>query len=161
MNGIQFSELLDYTHEEMTRWKQWFARNASALDLPIDIADAGTVRHLVQHIFSVELHFANIVLGLPPANLESLEVSSVDELFGIGERATKKYRQFIARAESEDWSQTIDLGPRLNMKPSKRKLVSQALTHSIRHWAQLSTFLRQQGLKQDWNHDFLLSKAME
>jgi hypothetical protein len=117
MSGIQFSELLDDTHEEMTRWKQWFERNSSALDLPIDIAGAGTVRHLVQHIFSVELYFANIVLGLPPANLGSLAVSSVDELSRIGEGATKKYRQVIAKADSEDWLQTIDLGPRLNMKP--------------------------------------------
>jgi uncharacterized damage-inducible protein DinB len=50
---------------------------------------------------------------------------------------------------------------RVNRKASRRKLVTQALTHSMRHWAQISTFLRQQGLKQEWTHDFLMSKAME
>ena len=54
----------------------------------------------------------------------------------------------------------VELG-RINLKASKRKLVAQALTHSMRHWAQISTFLRQQGLKQEWNHDFLLTKAMQ
>jgi uncharacterized damage-inducible protein DinB len=47
------------------------------------------------------------------------------------------------------------------VKASRRKLLAQALTHSMRHWAQIATFLRQQGLKQEWNHDFLLSNAME
>jgi len=40
-------------------------------------------------------------------------------------------------------------------------MVAQALTHSIRHWAQISTYLRQQGLKQEWSHDLLMSEAME
>jgi hypothetical protein len=40
-------------------------------------------------------------------------------------------------------------------------MVAQALTHSMRHWAQIATFLRQQEFKQDWNHDFLLTRAME
>jgi len=35
------------------------------------------------------------------------------------------------------------------------------VTHSLRHWAQISTYLRQQELKQQWNHDMLMSKAME
>jgi hypothetical protein len=49
----------------------------------------------------------------------------------------------------------------MELKASKRKMIVQALTHSIRHWAQLATSLRQQGMKQDWIHDFLMSKAME
>jgi hypothetical protein len=43
----------------------------------------------------------------------------------------------------------------------QRKLIAQAFTHSLRHWAQISTYLRQQELKQQWNHDLLMSKAME
>jgi hypothetical protein len=31
----------------------------------------------------------------------------------------------------------------------------------MRYWAQLATFLRQQGMKQDWIHDFLMSKVMD
>jgi uncharacterized damage-inducible protein DinB len=35
-----------------------------------------------------------------------------------------------------------------------------ALLHGVRHWAQLSTYLRQKGYKQDWQHDFIFSGVM-
>jgi len=40
-------------------------------------------------------------------------------------------------------------------------MMMQAIWHSVNHRGQLATFLRQQGFKQDWIHDFLLSNAME
>jgi uncharacterized damage-inducible protein DinB len=159
--GIQFAELLDYNAEETGQWKDFFSRNTPALDLPLDIADAGSVRRLVQHILVVELFFANAVSGLPQPDFEKLPVAQLGDLFRIGEDAAAKYRQFFSRATNNDWEATVDMGARLGIHPTKRKMVAQALTHSIRHWAQLSTFLRQQGLKQDWVHDFLMSKAMK
>lgn len=157
-DGIQFAELLAYTEEENERWKEFFARNPAALDLPLDIA--GTVRELVLHTFAVELYFANAILGLEKINPETLPSGTLDELFGLGEQAARRYREFFAKATSGDWVETVTLG-RINLQASRRKLVAQALTHSLRHWAQIATFLRQQGLKQEWQHDFLLSRAME
>jgi hypothetical protein len=40
-------------------------------------------------------------------------------------------------------------------------MFAHALFHSMRHWAQLATTLRQNGLKQDWQHDFIFTKVME
>ena len=40
-------------------------------------------------------------------------------------------------------------------------LERQQFTNSLRHWAQVSTYLRQQELKQQWNPDLLMSKARE
>jgi uncharacterized damage-inducible protein DinB len=156
-DGITFGEFLAYTEEENQRWKQFFARHPEALDLPLDIA--GSVRELVRHIFAVELFFANQITG-GQASLDEVPSETLDEIFGVGEKAAKVYRDFFARATPEDWSEMIELS-RVNRKASRRKLVTQALTHSMRHWAQISTFLRQQGLKQEWHHDFLMSKAME
>jgi len=84
-----------------------------------------------------------------------------DSLFAISEDATAKYNRYLANAATGDLATTIEVSPRLTLSASKRKLITQALTHSIRHWAQLSTFLRQQGFKQPWVHDFLMSKPME
>lgn len=156
--GIQFDELLAYTEEENQRWQQFFARHPEALDLPLDIA--GNVRELVRHIFAVELFFANQVTGGEKVNLDELPSATLDEIFGISEKATRIYRDLFSRATTADWSETIELS-RLGVTASRRKLLAQALTHSMRHWAQIATFLRQQGLKQEWNHDFLLSNAME
>jgi uncharacterized damage-inducible protein DinB len=159
--GIEFAELLDYTAQETQHWKQFFAANPAALDLPIDIADAGTVRGLVKHIFVVELYFALLVSDSPLPNFDGLPVASVDALFQISEDADARYRKLFATATAEDWNARVELKSRRVPGFSKRKGVAQALTHSMRHWAQISTFLRQQGLKQDWNHDFLMSTAMQ
>jgi uncharacterized damage-inducible protein DinB len=159
-DGIQFAELVAYTEEENERWKQFFATNPGTLDLPFDIA--GSVRQLLLHIFSVELYFANAVLGLEKVSPNELPTGTLDELFGIGKQAAGRYREFFGKATAEDWAGKVELGRgTVHLKASKRKLVAQALTHSLRHWAQIATFLRQQGFKQEWNHDFLLSKAME
>jgi uncharacterized damage-inducible protein DinB len=89
-----------------------------------------------------------------------LPIDTVDEIFAVGEKATALFREFFAGATPDDWTQTVELG-RINLKASKRKLVAQALTHSMRHWAQIATFLRQNGFKQEWTHDLLVSKAMK
>jgi len=166
-DGIRFSELLDYSAAETDRWKQWFSKNPDTLDLPVDVADAGTVRKLLIHIFLVELHFANAMSGpiSDPKDLqrelENRRSETVDQLFEISGEATRKYRQYLATASPQNYSVKVDFGPRFKIKPTKRKLIAQALTHSMRHWAQLSTALRQQGRKSDWIHDFLMSSAME
>jgi uncharacterized damage-inducible protein DinB len=156
--GIQFDEFLAYSDEESQRWKQFFSRHPAALDLPLDIA--GTVRELVLHIFAVELFFANAVLGTTTVDPDELPTTTPDEIFAVNEKASGMFREFFAHAKPEDWMELVELA-RVGSKASKRKLVAQALTHSMRHWAQISTFLRQHGLKQEWQHDFLLTKAME
>jgi len=155
--GIQFEELLAYTEEESRRWKQFLRTHPQALGLPLDIAES--VRELVKHIFAVELFFANLVTG-KKADLNQPTATTLDEIFGLGERAASVYRDFFVRASPEQWAEKLELS-RIGVRASRRKMVTQALTHSMRHWAQIATFLRQQGFKQDWRHDFLVSKAME
>ncbi len=50
--GIRFTDLLAYNADETSHWKRWFAEHPAALDLPCDVAGAGTVRKLVCHIFA-------------------------------------------------------------------------------------------------------------
>jgi uncharacterized damage-inducible protein DinB len=167
MDGIRFTELLDYSDEETRRWKRWFTQNPAALDLSVDVGGASTVRKLLMHIFLVERHFANAVTGGPASfeqsrkDAEKEPPAELDEIFRISEEASQKYREFLARATPEDLVTVLNLSSRMELKASKRKMMVQAFTHSMRHWAQLATFFRQQGMKQDWIHDFLMSKAME
>jgi hypothetical protein len=64
---------------------------------------------------------------------------------------------------------TCDLSPddclcsgNLNLSiASRRKIFIHALVHGVRHWAQLSTYLRQKGYKQDWQHDFIFSGVIK
>ena len=155
-SGVSFSELLTFTADENHRWKKWFQEHPQTLDLPCDIAGGSTVRTLVLHIFGVDLRYSHLLLGLDLPNFKLLPCATVDELFAIGEQADKKLREFIARANSKDWDEIVPLGF-LDLKASKRKIMAQVVLHGVHHRAQLATFLRQQGYKQDWMHDFVLS----
>jgi len=157
-DGIQFAELLEYTEEETRRWKEFFIRHPETLDLPLDVA--GTVRRLILHVFAVELYFANALLGLERVNPDAHSMDTLDDLFAISEHASDLYREFFSKAKPEDWTEMVDLG-RIRRRANRRKVAAQSLTHSIRHWAQIATYLRQQGFKQDWHHDLLMSHAMD
>jgi uncharacterized damage-inducible protein DinB len=158
--GISFTDLLAYNSGENSQWKRWFAANPAALDLPCGAAGAGTVRKLMHHIFATELFFAARLLDEPRPDYENLPHATLDELFAITSRAQEKFRQFLSVAAPDQWTTPVSLGFR-DIKASKRKMLMQAIMHSIHHRAQLATFLRQQGFKQDWIHDFIASKAME
>ena len=66
----------------------------------------------------------------------------------------------LDKAALEDWTKLSPLGFG-TLKASPRKMLIQAVLHSVHHRGQLATFLRQQGFKQDWTHDIILSKVME
>ncbi|MGC2194700.1 MAG: DinB family protein [Terriglobales bacterium] len=132
----------------------------AALDLPCDVASAGSVRKLLFHIFTTELFFANRVLDESKVDYENLPHATLQDLFGLSVTAQEKFQQFLATASHEEWAKPVPLGFR-DFKASKRKMMMQVVMHSIHHRAQLATFLRQQGFKQDWTHDFIVSKLME
>jgi uncharacterized damage-inducible protein DinB len=53
--------------------------------------------------------------------------------------------------------QTVSAG---TLHASRRTLFAHILLHSMRHWAQLTTMLREAGYKADWPKDFLFSEAL-
>ncbi|HMK21314.1 MAG TPA: DinB family protein [Terriglobales bacterium] len=158
--GISFADLLAYNTGENEQWKRWFAANPAALDLPCDVAGAGSVCNLVLHVFATELFFAHRLLDQPKVDYDNLPHSTLDELFAITTQARQKFDQFLANSTPDQWTTPLPLGFG-NIKASKRKMLMQAVMHSIHHRAQLATFLRQQGFKQDWMHDFITSEAMD
>jgi uncharacterized damage-inducible protein DinB len=91
---------------------------------------------------------------------ENQPPETLEELFAISVAAQEKFEKFLATAPLEHWTEPVPIGFR-DFKASKRKMLMQVVMHSIHHRGQLATFLRQQGFKQDWTHDFLLSKVME
>jgi uncharacterized damage-inducible protein DinB len=118
------------------------------------------VRKLLLHIFATELFFANHVLDQPKMDYENLPQGTLEELCAISVTAQGKFEKFLTTGPLEQWTEPVPVGFR-DFKASKRKMLMQVVMHSIHHRGQLATFLRQQGFKQDWTHDFLLSKVME
>ncbi|MGZ4839620.1 MAG: DinB family protein [Terriglobales bacterium] len=158
-----YTELLNHDEQETGQWHEWFRRHPEALDAKMELAMMHDVRGVLFHIFLVELRYAERLLEQPETAPDALPKQTADELFGIAATARKKFREFMARATEADWNkaisfQTLSAGM---ISASKRKCFVHAFLHGMRHWAQLATALRQQGMKTDWGHDILFSKAMQ
>jgi uncharacterized damage-inducible protein DinB len=159
---ISFNELLASNEAHTQKWRKWFDENA-VLDVPLSIALAKNVREFLLHIFAVELRYAERLKGLPITSYETLPTGSAAELFGVGDRAREMYRAYLATVTDDDLETIIEFPTRTAgiIRASKRKIVVHAMLHSVRHWAQLATALREAGYPTNWGKDFLYSDVME
>ncbi|MCI0355758.1 MAG: DinB family protein [Acidobacteria bacterium] len=161
---IPFDTLIEYLDEESERWQQWFAQQSpNVLEVTIGVDDLATVRDLILHISLVELRYAERLLGDPITPYERFQTASLDALLDVGRGARMKITSFLAGATENDLNDTLTFETKRagTQSASKRKLIAHALLHSVRHWAQIATALRQHGFPQNWGHDFLFTEAMK
>ena len=162
---LSFDELLRHNEEETTRWHRWFQQNPAALDVALDVADMKDVRGMLLHIFVVEVLYTERITGYerPRFSLDDFASRTVDELFSHGAEARRRFSEMLAAQPASWWNETVEFSSKarnLRIAGTRRKMFAHALLHSMRHWAQLATALRQAGYKQDWMHDFIFTNAV-
>ena len=168
MRGLSFGELLDYCAEESNHWRDFFKQYPDALELPCDIAGTKSVRELVLHIVAVQIRYAERLLNMPITEYDALsarlaEGKPGEELFALSRKSLEDLRSFAIAANDADWDGMLTFPTRSagELTASRRKIFIHTLLHGVRHWAQLSTHLRQKGHKQDWQHDFIASGVIK
>ena len=159
--GVSFADLFAYEEEDANQWEQWFRANASALSARVELKH--TLRNKLFHIFSVAQRNAERLLGEEMTPDRELQARTLDELFDIGRLARKKYREYLANATEEQLAtpQAYDSFTFGEFTATPRKLLLHGVIHSVRHWAQIATFLRQQGYTVGFQHDVIFSKVIE
>ena len=157
--GVSFDEMLRHNEEETERWRGFFRAHPQALDLKVEMAQMKDVRGAVQHVFVVELLYAEVMAGIQRAQIrwEDFPASTQKELFSHHYRAVELMRRVLTDPDAR-WDETLTYGP---LTATRRKMFMHAALHSMRHWAQIAMVLRQNGHKQDWQHDFIFSKVMD
>jgi uncharacterized damage-inducible protein DinB len=161
--GIALQELLADNEASTQRWATWLEANPAALDVPCGIYNSGTVRGLLKHVFAVELRHSQRLLGEEVTAYEAIPAGELSRLLEVHERAVRNLRKFLAATDMTTMQeiiplQTVSAG---TVHASRRKLFVHIQLHSMRHWAQLSTVLREAGYKTEWPKDFLFSEAMQ
>lgn len=109
------------------------------------------------------MRYAERLLNLPITEYKELGSKSAGELFTLAQKSAEDLRSFAVAANDADWDGTLTFPTRTSgtLTASRRKIFVHAILHGVRHWAQLATFLRQRGYKQDWPHDFIFSGVMK
>lgn len=160
MTSLTAEEAILWNDTTAQRWRTLLEKHPETLSFPCDIRGGSTVRDLLQHIFAAELRYAERLNDEPVTDYADIPRSSVSELFSIHDFAIAKYRT-ITEDESYDWLRELEMATRSagTLIAKRRAVLFHALMHSIRHYAQLATIVRQKGIAVDFEGDYFLVSA--
>ena len=162
--GVSLIELVEYTDWERGKCHDWLLQQGDgALAISAGPHDDGrfqTIGDQLRHIFSAERRYVDRLWSRPLTDTASITNSNVEALFQFGQQSRTELKGFIRAFPTKDWDVLQDF-KLLNyfLKASPRKIVTHVLLHEIRHWAQISTLFRLNGLTGEF-HDFLFSPVL-
>lgn len=149
-------ETMAWVERTSANWRDLIAAHPEILTLPCDIMNVSTAGGLLQHIVAVELRYAEQLSGLAPSDYSTIPFDSADALYATHARASALLRELLA--SGIDWDDKIDyvtrsMGP---ARSARKTILFHSLLHSIRHYGQLATLVRQHGIKPGWPMDYLM-----
>jgi uncharacterized damage-inducible protein DinB len=149
------NDVLGWLERTSSGWRALIVAHPAVLALPCDIAGVKSVAELLQHIVAVELRYAERLAGLPASDYATIPFDSVDALYATHDRAIGLLRKELER--TVDWNESIEFVTRTYgpARSTRRAVLFHAMLHSIRHYGQLATLVRQHGIKPDWPMDYL------
>ncbi len=152
-------EILAWLEKTSTNWHALVEAHPEILGMPCDVREVSNAGGLLQHIVAVELRYAERLAGLQASDYATIAFDSADAIYATHQRAVDLFRKQL---ESDvDWNEQLDYMTRsLGMLRSSRKsALFHAMLHSIRHYAQLATLVRQHGINPGWPMDYLFMDA--
>ena len=163
MSTLAFNDLLAYTEWERQKWFALFRKHPQALSLPAGPHGDGRfekVGAVIHHVFSAERRYVDRLANRPITDTSQLPSGNLDALIEQGQHSRQHIREFIATFPASEWDTPFELTiMNSSLMVTPRKIITHVLLHEIRHWAQIATLLRLNGIKDDF-HDFLFSPVM-
>jgi uncharacterized damage-inducible protein DinB len=162
--NLNVNDLLDYTEWERQKWHGWLQQHGEGV-LAINAGPHGdsrfeSVGDLVRHIFSAEKRYVQRLAGRPLTDTASIPNDDLEALFRFGQQSRQELKELLDTLPAEEWDAPRNfkiLTYLLSATP--KKIVMHILMHEIRHWAQIATLLRLNGLTGEF-HDFLFSPVL-
>jgi uncharacterized damage-inducible protein DinB len=158
-------DLLAYSDWERTQWHGWFREQGTgALAVGLGANNAGRVQNigeLVRHIFSAEMRYVERCLQVALTETSTIPVDDVDALFAFGAESRRALRELLASFPDAEWEARREMSFGTHTwAVTPRKMILQAITHELRHWAHVAAFLRQAGYKPGF-HDLIASPLFD
>lgn len=163
---INLTDLIDYTDWEREKWHLWLKENGNQM-LTISLGPNGDGRFdkigdWVRHIFSAEKRYVERLSNKPLTDAASVPADNVEALFAFAQQSRNEFKQFLATLSEADANRSVEFKLMNTLiTGTPKKILTHVLIHEMRHWAQIATLLRLNGVHKNDFHDFLFSPAME
>ena len=162
--SLSLDDLLEYTEWQRQQWNASLKKSGDEV-LKISAGPHGdgrfrTVGELVRHIFSAEKRYVERLSEQPLSDTSSLPHDNIEALFQFGNQSRKRLKEFLNTFPADQWDVPREfklMSSVLTLTP--RKVIIHVLLHEIRHWAQIATLLRLNGMQTEFQ-DFLFSPVM-
>ncbi|HET6206753.1 MAG TPA: DinB family protein [Terracidiphilus sp.] len=157
MVAITGTELQEWVEHMSLGWKNLLLAHTEILSFPCAIRETKSVAELLQHIVAVELRYAERLNELPQTGYESIPYDSVDAIYATHDRAMELLRPLMDR-DGQFWETVLEFKTRSagTLRASRRTVLVHLLTHSVRHYAQLATLVRERGVASGLDMDYIL-----
>ncbi len=161
MVALTGTELQEWVEQMSRGWKKLISEHPEILSFPCDIRETRNVAELLQHIVAVELRYAERLNEMPQTPYEAIPFHSVEAIYATHDRAMDMLRPLMDRDE-QFWEAIIECKTRSAGAPhaSRRTVLVHLLTHSVRHYAQLATLVRKQGIESGLPMDYILMRLV-
>jgi len=165
MLTLNLTDLLDYTDWERQRWhariRQYGEQTLEVSAGPHGDGRFERVGSLISHIFSAEKRYVERLTGQALTDPATIPTKGVEALFEFSRQSRSELKRLIETFPAQEWDvvkefKILDFV----IRATPRKIVVHILMHEIRHWAQIATLFRLNGLKVEF-HDFLFSPVLD
>ena len=163
--AFTLDDLLEYSNWERNQWHDWLREQgpaALAVGLgPNNNGRIGTIGELVRHIFSAEKRYVERCLKAPLTDTSTIPADNIEALFAFGSESRRALRDLLASFPDAEWNAPREMSFGTHTRiVTARKMILQAVTHELRHWAQIAAFLRQAGYQPGF-HDLIASPLFD
>jgi uncharacterized damage-inducible protein DinB len=161
---LSVEDLIEYTDWERTKWREFLrARGDEVLKIGVGSNGDGRFQSVgdeVRHIFSAETRYIDRLSEREPTDTSRVASDRVEVLFEFGAQSRRQLKEFVATFPAERWDEDMELKlMNSTIRATPRKIVVHVLMHEIRHWPQIATLLRLNGVVAELR-DFILSPVV-
>jgi uncharacterized damage-inducible protein DinB len=164
MVQLNVDDLIEYSDWERAKWREFLvARGDEALTIGVGPNGDGrfhSIGEVIRHIFSAEKRYIDRLSNREITDTSSVPIDQVEPLFAFGAQSRAELRRFVATFPSERWDENVEFNLMNSIiRATPRKVIAHVLIHEIRHWPQIATLLRLNGIVAEFR-DLLFSPVM-
>jgi len=157
MKALTADELMAWNERTSQGWRTLADQHPEILAFSCDVRETSNVGELLRHIVAVELRYAQRLHGLAESPYAEIQYDSAQVIYATHDKAMALLSELLIDRQPSWWEESITFTTRSagTLQATRRTVLIHTLMHSIRHYAQLATLVRQHGIKPQWSMDYL------